>query len=67
MAVTIATTFAFCLWIVLWARGYSSFDGLLLSALIVLLAVTVRSLGQYLPGAQRRRGAGRADAPPGGW
>lgn len=68
MALAIATTVALCLWIVLWALGISSFDGLMLSVGIVLVVGTLRSLGQYLPGANgKRRGAGRANAPGGGW
>lgn len=65
MALAIATTFAMCLWIVLWAMGISGFDGLLLSGIIVLIVGGIRSLGQYLP--NRRRGPGRANAPQGGW
>lgn len=67
MALAIATTIAFCLWIVLWAIGVSGFDGLLLCTMIVLLVAGVRALGQYLPGADKRRGPGRANAPQGGW
>jgi len=67
MPLAIASTIAFCLWIVLWALGISGFDGLLVSTLIVLIVGGVRALGQYLPGASRRRGPGRANAPQGGW
>lgn len=67
MPLAIATTFAMCLWIVLWALGIGGFDGLLLSASIVLIVGGIRALGQYLPGAGARRGPGRANAPEGGW
>jgi len=67
MPLAIASTIAVCLWIVLWALGISGFDGLLLSSLIVLIVGGVRALGQFLPGADRRRGPGRPNAPQGGW
>jgi hypothetical protein len=65
MALAIATTIAFCLWIVLWAIGVSGFDGLLLCTTIVLLVAGIRALGQFAP--DKRRGPGRGNAPQGGW
>ncbi|MBB4663984.1 hypothetical protein [Conexibacter arvalis] len=67
MPLVIATTTAFCLWITLWAIGISGFDGLLLCTAIVLIVAGIRALGQFLPGADRRRLPGRANAPQGGW
>ena len=45
----------------MWAVGVSGFDGLLLVALVILIAATLRSLTQYLPGASDRT------SEPGGW
>jgi hypothetical protein len=50
MALALATTFAFCLWVVLWALGVKGFDGILVAGLIVLLAATAKSVGRHLPG-----------------
>ncbi len=35
------TTFAFCLWVVLWAVGIKSFDGILVAIVIVLVGATL--------------------------
>lgn len=55
MGLSLLTTLAFCLWIVLWAVGVKGFDGIMIVAVIVLIGATVRALGQYLPGASDRR------------
>jgi hypothetical protein len=49
MGLAIVTTFAFCLWIVLWAIGVKGSDGIMLTALIVLIAGSLRALTHYLP------------------
>jgi hypothetical protein len=51
MGLAITTTFAFCLWIVLWAVGVKSFDGMMLTLVIVLVGATLRALRRYLPSA----------------
>jgi hypothetical protein len=38
------------LWIVLWAIGVKSFDGFMITAVLVLLAASVRLVWGYLPG-----------------
>jgi hypothetical protein len=49
MGLALTTTFAFCLWIALWAVGISGLDGILLTLLIILIGATLRSLGRFLP------------------
>lgn len=61
MGLALTAAFAFCLWIVLWAIGVRGFDGMLVTLLILVIAATVKSLGQFLPGASRRSGS------TGGW
>ena len=53
MALAFTATLALCLWVALWAVGIKSFDAILLTAVIVLIAATVKSLTRYLPGADR--------------
>ena len=50
MALTLWTTFALTLWVVLWAIGVKSFDAFLLAILIIIIGATVESLKRYLPG-----------------
>jgi hypothetical protein len=50
MALTIWTTFALTLWVVLWAIGVKSFDAFLLTILIIIIGATLQSLKKYLPG-----------------
>jgi hypothetical protein len=50
MGLALTTTFAFCLWIVLWAVGISGLDGILLTMLIILVAATLRALTRFMPG-----------------
>ena len=49
MALTLWTTFALTLWVVLWAVGIKSFDAFMLSILIIVVGATVESLKRYLP------------------
>jgi len=49
MGLALTTTFAFCLWIVLWAIGIKGSDGIMLTLLIILIAATLRALTKYLP------------------
>lgn len=46
MAIVIATTFALSLWVVLTSLGVSSFDGIMLALVIILLAAGARLLGR---------------------
>jgi hypothetical protein len=50
MALALVTTFAACLWVVLWAVGIKGSDAVMLSLVIVLLAATVKSLARFVPG-----------------
>ncbi len=44
MALVVAATFAFCLWIVLFALGQKSFDGFFLALCIIALVAGTRIL-----------------------
>jgi hypothetical protein len=48
----ITGTAGLCLWIVVWALGVSGFDSILISLVIVVIALAVRTLLPYLPGRQ---------------
>jgi hypothetical protein len=50
MGLVIATTVAFCAWIVLWAIGWKSLDAFLVTTVILTLGATARMLTPYLPG-----------------
>lgn len=50
MAMTLWTTFALVVWIVLWAIGAKGFDAALLAGFIVLIGATIEILGKYKPG-----------------
>ena len=49
MALTLWTTFALVLWLVLWSLGAKAFDSFMLAVLIILIGATVESLKKYLP------------------
>lgn len=61
MGLALTATFAFCLWVFLWAIGVKSFDAMLITLLILVVAGTIKSLGKFLPGA------GRSAGSDGGW
>ena len=61
MGLAFTATLAFCLWVFLWAIGVKGFDGMLITLLILIVAATLKSLTQFLPGAARRGGSN------GGW
>ncbi len=61
MGLALTAALAFCLWVLLWGLGSSGLDGMLVTLLILVIGATVRSLGQFLPGASRKRGG------DGGW
>ncbi len=48
MSLVIVTTFALSLWIILTSLGVSSFDGIMLALVIILLAAATRVAGRYL-------------------
>ena len=61
MGLALTATLAFCLWVFLWAIGVKSFDGMLITLVILVVAGTVKSLAKFLPGA------GRPGGSSGGW
>jgi len=61
MGLALTATFAFCLWVFLWAIGVKGFDGMMITLVIVLVAGSIKSLAKFLPGASRARGSN------GGW
>jgi len=58
MGLALTATFAFCLWVFLWAIGVKSFDAMLITLLILVVAGTLKSLGKFLPGASQRGSSG---------
>jgi hypothetical protein len=50
MGLVIATTVGLCVWIVLWAIGWTSMDAFLVTTVIITLGATGRLLNPYLPG-----------------
>jgi hypothetical protein len=53
MGLALTAALAFCLWVFLWAIGVKSFDAMLITLLILVIAGTIKSLGKFLPGASR--------------
>ena len=49
MALTLWTTAALVLWIVLWALGSKAFDAFMIPILLILIGATLQSLKRYLP------------------
>lgn len=54
MGLAIIATFAACLWVVLTALGFKSFDGFLIGLVIVLVAAASRALVGALPGLSHK-------------
>jgi hypothetical protein len=50
MGLILTATSGLCLWIVLWALDVKGFDGILIAAIMVVLAIGVRNLLPFLPG-----------------
>lgn len=46
MAMALVTTFALSLWVILTSLGVSSFDGIMLALVIILLGAGARVLGR---------------------
>jgi hypothetical protein len=61
MGLALVTTLAFCLWVFMWGLGVGGFDGMMLTATIVLVAGGIVALKRFLPGSTRKSG------PSGGW
>jgi len=55
MGLALTAALAFCLWVLMWGLGSSGLDGMLVTLLILVIGATVKSLGQFLPSAQRKR------------
>ena len=49
MAMTLWTTAALVVWIVLWSLGAKSFDAFMLTITIILIGGTLEILKRYLP------------------
>ncbi len=49
MAMTLWTTAALVVWLVLWALGQKALDAFLLAGLIIVIGATIHILKQYLP------------------
>ncbi len=50
MGLIATATAGLCLWIVLWALNVKGFDGVLIAAAMVVIAIGVRNLLPFLPG-----------------
>ena len=50
MAMTLWTTAALVIWLVLWALGTKSMDAFLLAGLIIVVGATLEILKRYMPG-----------------
>ena len=50
MTLTVWTTVALVIWIVLWAIGAKAFDAFMLSVLIIVIGATLGTLRRYMPG-----------------
>ena len=49
MMMTIWTTAALVLWLVLWSLGTKPFDAFMIPILIVLIGATIHSLRRFMP------------------
>lgn len=54
MGFAYAVTTSLGIWIVLWAIGTKAFDAFLLSLLLIVVAVGIKMLLPYVPGARTR-------------
>jgi hypothetical protein len=50
MGLILTATAGLCLWIILWALNIKGFDGILIAAAMVVVAIGVRNLLPFLPG-----------------
>jgi hypothetical protein len=49
MALTLWTTFALVVWLVLWSLGTKGLDAAMLALLIVIIGATLNILKRYIP------------------
>lgn len=49
MAMTLWTTTALVIWIVLWALGAKAFDAAMLAVTIIVIGATIQILRRYAP------------------
>jgi hypothetical protein len=49
MAMTLWTTAALVIWLVLWSIGQKAMDSFILAALIIIVGATLEILKRYLP------------------
>lgn len=61
MGLALTAALAFCLWVLLWGIGVKSFDAMMITLVILVVAATLKSLARFVPGASRGRGSN------GGW
>jgi integral membrane sensor domain MASE1 len=66
MGLYLTTIAGLVVWIVLWAIGFKSFDGFLITLVMVLIAAAARIFGPYLPG-NRGNDQGEPTRPGGSW
>ena len=52
MGLAITATVGFSIWVCLWALGVKSFDGLLVTMVILVLGAAGHIIGPKLPGAR---------------
>ena len=52
MTLTLWTTAALVLWIVLWSIGTKAWDAFMLAVLIIIIGATIESLKRYRPGSR---------------
>ena len=50
MALTLWTTAALVLWIVLWSLGTKAFDAFMIPLLMIIIGAGLETLKNYLPG-----------------
>jgi hypothetical protein len=49
MGLILTITAGLSVWIVFWALGVKGFDGFLITALMVIIAIAIRNVVRYLP------------------
>lgn len=49
MALTLWTTAALVVWLVLWSLSYKAIDAMLISSLLLIVGITLHILKNYLP------------------
>jgi hypothetical protein len=53
MGLSLAVTAGLVIWLVLWTLDVKAIDGIMITAVIALIAVMLRMLSQYMPGNRR--------------